>query len=388
MVREELPLELQKASYLVKKQKESVKRTGIVFKQNGDYREINIEMVPIQPHKSKDTFFLVLFEEVTPSVQKKGKRKPSKGAPPEESIKNGQISDLKRELASTKETLQTIIEEQEATNEELRAALEEVQSSNEELQSTNEELETAKEELQSTNEELNTLNEELANRNRQLTRMHDDLNNLFANIDVAVIVLDNNLKIRLFNPIAEKLFNLIPTDVGRPINDIRLRLTVENLEDQLRDVLESLVPKQKEVQDDKDHWYELRMRPYLTAEKKIDGVVLTLVDVDNVIQSKINMEKSRNFAEGVLETINEPLVVLDADLRVIMANRAFYQLLKVKPAQVIKKPIYKIGNRQLDIPEFKQSLKHVLSTGKSAGGVIIGSEFPEKGKRILSLNMR
>jgi two-component system CheB/CheR fusion protein len=388
MVREELRLELQTASYLVKKQKESVKRTGITIKQNGDYREINIEMVPIQPNKSKDTFFLVLFEEVTPSVQKKGKRKPSKGAPPEESIKNGQISDLKRELASTKETLQTIIEEQEATNEELRAALEEVQSSNEELQSTNEELETAKEELQSTNEELNTLNEELANLNRQLTRMHDDLNNLFANIDVAVIVLDNNLKIRLFNPIAEKLFNLIPTDVGRPINDIRLRLTAENLEDQLRDVLESLVPKQKEVQDDKDHWYELRMRPYLTAGKKIDGVVLTLVDVDNVIQSKINVEKSRNFAEGVLETINEPLVVLDADLRVIMANRAFYQLLKVKPARVIKKPIYEIGNRQLDIPEFKQSMKHVLSTGKSAGGVIIGSEFPEKGKRILSLNMR
>jgi two-component system CheB/CheR fusion protein len=268
MVREELRLELQTASYLVKKQKEPVKRTGITFKQNGDYKEINIEMVPIQPPKSKDTYFLVLFEEVAPSAQKKSKRRPSKGTPPVESIKNGQIADLKRELASTKETLQTIIEEQEATNEELRAALEEVQSSNEELQSTNEELETAKEELQSTNEELNTLNEELANRNRQLTRMHDDLNNLFANIDMAVIVLDNNLKMRLFNPIAEKLFNLIPTDVGRPISDIRLRLSIENLEHKLREVLESLVTKQQEVQDEKDHWYELRMRPYLTAEKK------------------------------------------------------------------------------------------------------------------------
>jgi two-component system CheB/CheR fusion protein len=387
MVREELRLELQTASYLVKKRKESVKRTGIVFKQNGDYREINIEMVPIQPSKSKDTFFLVLFEEVVTSAQKRGKRKPSKATTPQENIKNGQISDLKRELASTKETLQTIIEEQEATNEELRAALEEVQSSNEELQSTNEELETAKEELQSTNEELNTLNEELANRNRQLTRMHDDLNNLFANIDVAVIVLDNNLKIQLFNPIAEKLFNLIPTDAGRPISDIRLRMSVANLEQKLRDVLESLVPKQQEVQDENNHWFELRIRPYLTAEKKIDGVVLTIVDIDNIVQSRMKTEKSRNFAESVLETINEPLVVLNDDLKVIMANRAFYKMFKVKPAETLNKPIYKIGRKQLDIPEFKQALEKVLSTGKAASGVILGNSFPEIGKRILSLNM-
>jgi two-component system CheB/CheR fusion protein len=388
MVREELRLELQTASYLVKKQKQSVKRTGIVIKQNGGHKEINVEMVPIQPPKSKDTFFLVLFEEVTPSVQKKRKLKMSKTATLEENVKNGQISDLKRELASTKETLQTIIEEQEATNEELRAALEEVQSSNEELQSTNEELETAKEELQSTNEELNTLNEELANRNRQLTRMHDDLNNLFANIEIAVIVLDNNLKIRLFNPIAEKIFNLIPTDVGRPISDIRLKLSISNLESQVHEVLESLMPKQQEIQDEENHWHELRMRPYLTAEKKIDGVVLTLINIDNVMQSKKDIEKSRNFAESVLETINEPLVVLDADLKVVMTNRAFCKILKVKPSQVVKKPIYEVGNRQLDIPEFQQAMKKVLATGKATGGVIIASDFPEIGKRVLSINIR
>jgi two-component system CheB/CheR fusion protein len=355
MVREELRLELQTASYLVRKQKQTIKRKGIVVKQNGKYKEINIELVPIQPPKSKDTYFLILFEEVTPSVQKKGKLKPSKATTPEESIKNGQISDLRHELASTKETLQTIIEEQEATNEELRAALEEVQSSNEELQSTNEELETAKEELQSTNEELNTLNEELANRNSQLTRMHDDLNNLFTNIDVSVIVLDNNLKIRLFNPIAEKLFNLIPTDVGRPISDIRLRITLPKLEAQLKEVLENFVPKQKEVKDSKDHWYEMRIRPYLTVEKKIDGVVLTFVDINAVIKNREVIEKSRDFAKNVLETINEPLVVLNSDLQVVMANPAFYQTFKVKPAQVVKKPIFEVGDRQWNIPEFTQA---------------------------------
>jgi two-component system CheB/CheR fusion protein len=345
MVRKELRLELQTAIYLVKKQRQIVKRTGIAFKQNGNYNEINIELVPIQPSKSKETYYLILFEEVAPSVQKKGKRKPSKAATPEESITSGQISDLRSELVSTKETLQTIIEEQEATNEELRAALEEVQSSNEELQSTNEELETAKEELQSTNEELNTLNEELANRNRQLTRMHDDLNNLFANIDIPVIVLDNNLKIRLFNPIAEKMLNLIPTDAGRPISDIKLKMTLPDLEVQLKEVLENFVPKQQKVQDEKKNWYEMQIRPYLTAEKKIDGAVLTFVDIDAMITSRTVIEKSRDFAENILETIHEPLLVLDADLNVVMANPSFYKMFKVKTSEILKKHIFEIGER-------------------------------------------
>jgi two-component system CheB/CheR fusion protein len=388
MVREELRLELQTAGYLGKKQKIPVKRTGITFKQNGNYKEINIELVPIQPSKSKETYFLILFEEVAPSVQKKGKRKPSKGATPGESIKNGQISDLRHELASTKETLQTIIEEQEATNEEMRAALEEVQSSNEELQSTNEELETAKEELQSTNEELNTLNEELANRNRELTRMHDDLNNLFANIHVPVIVLDRALKIRLFNPVAEKLLNLIPTDTGRPISNIRLKLHISNLEGQLREVLETFVPKQQEVQDEKNHWYEMRIRPYLTAEKKIDGVVLTFVDIEAVIASRSVVEKSRDFAENVLETIHEPLVVLDADLNVVMSNPSFYKMFKVKPSEILKKNIFEVGESQWNIPGLKKTLETVLSAGEASEGLIVEGDFPEIGKRIVSLSIR
>jgi two-component system CheB/CheR fusion protein len=388
MVREELRLELQTASYIVKKQKKPVKRTGITFKQNGNYKEINIELVPIQPPKSKETYFLILFEEVAPSVQKKGKRKPSKGATPEESIKSGQISDLRHELASTKETLQTIIEEQEATNEEMRAALEEVQSSNEELQSTNEELETAKEELQSTNEELNTLNEELANRNRELTRMHDDLNNLFANIHVPVIVLDRDLKIRLFNPVAEKLFNLIPTDTGRPISNIRLNLHISNIDGQLREVLETFVPNQQEVQDEKNHWYEMRIRPYLTGEKKIDGVVLTFVDIDAVIASRSVVEKSRDFAENVLETIHEPLVVLDANLNIVMSNPSFYQMFKVKPSEILKKNIFEVGESQWNIPRLKKTLETVLSAGEASEGLIVEGDFPEIGKRIVSLSIR
>jgi two-component system CheB/CheR fusion protein len=388
MLREELKLELQTAIYLAKKQKTPIRREGIFLKNNDETKKVNIELIPMQTPKSKETYFLVLFEEAVSTTQKADKNKQVKAQPSETNIKNGQITDLRRELASTKETLQTIIEEREATNEELRAALEEVQSSNEELQSTNEELETAKEELQSTNEELNTLNEELANRNRELTRMHDDLNNLFANIDVAIIVLDNDLKIRLFNPIAEKIFNLIPTDTGRPISDIRLRMIVTNLEVKLTKVLENFVPIQQEVHDEKNNWYEMRIRPYLTAEKKIDGVVLTFVDIDAVIRSRKVVEKSRDFAENVLETMHEPLIVLDDALRVVMANPSFYKIFKTKPSATLKKHIYEVGTNQWDIPEFRQALEKILNTGGSAEGVIIGSDFPEIGKRILSLNIR
>jgi two-component system, chemotaxis family, CheB/CheR fusion protein len=283
--------------------------------------------------------------------------------------------------------LQTIIEEQEATNEELRAALEEVQSSNEELQSTNEELETAKEELQSTNEELNTLNEELTNRNRELTRMHDDLDNLFSNIDIAVIVLNNALQIRLFNSTAEKIFNLIPTDEGRPVTDIKLKLEVPELKNKLNDVLENLVPKQEEVKDEKDHWYDMRIRPYLTSEKKIDGLVLTFADIDAVVQSRQVIEKSRDFAENVLETIHEPLVVVDADLHVLMANPSFYKLFKTKPAEAVGKHIKEVGAREWATPEFTTALNKVLSTGKTVEDHIVRSKFPD-GNRIFSLNIR
>ena len=158
-------------------------------------------------------------------------------------------------------------------------------------------METAKEELQSTNEELNTLNEELANRNRELTRSHNDLNNLFSNIDVAIIVLNNELEIRLFNSISEKLFNLIPADVGRCISDIRLKLKITDLEAKLKEIVENFVTKKEEVQDEKGRWYEMRMRPYLTTEKKIDGVVMSFLDINDMIQSKINIDESRQFAE-------------------------------------------------------------------------------------------
>ncbi|MFB3890294.1 MAG: chemotaxis protein CheB [Candidatus Bathyarchaeia archaeon] len=382
LVREEFRLELQTAIYLAKKQKTSIKRERIQFKSNGDFCEADLEVVPLEIPKSSEKFFLVLFEAVAPSP-KRTRRKRF-----EEDTAGPMIEELKRELASTKETLQTIIEEQEATNEELRAALEEVQSSNEELQSTNEELETAKEELQSTNEELNTVNEELTRRNKEITRVHDDLTNLFGSIDVALIVLDPEFRIRLFTPTAERLFNLIPTDVGRPLSDFRLGMDVPNFEGLLREVMEGLGSKQMEVQDKKGRWYEVRLRPYLTADKKIDGVLLSFIDIDALVRSKQEIEKSRNFAETVLATMREPLVVLDADLKVAMANPSFYKTFDIEAGDAEQKSIYKVGDKQWQVSEFKQAIEKIGADGEPVNDIIIDHAFPKTGRKVLNVSMR
>ena len=154
-----------------------------------------------------------------------------------ESAKDRQILELREEAESTKHSLQTIIETQESANEELKAAMEEVQSTSEELQSTNEELETAKEELQSSNEELTTLNDELKNRNQTISVLNADLTNVSENVDSAVVLVDRNLKIRLFNPAAERILNLIPGQIGLPIASVSMGIIVEDLE---KTVLESI----------------------------------------------------------------------------------------------------------------------------------------------------
>src|SRR5689334_3770302 len=153
-------------------------------------------------------------------------------------------SHLKEELEATRKYLQSIIEEQRTTNEELRSANEEIQSSNEELQSINEELETAKEELQSTNEELTTLNEELQSRNEELSRLNSDLRNLLSSVNIPIIMLGNDFRIRRFTPVTEKVMNLIPTDIGRPISDIKSNLRIPDLKQIVGRVLDSL-----EIQD-------------------------------------------------------------------------------------------------------------------------------------------
>ena len=169
-------------------------------------------------------------------------------------------------------------EELETTNEELQSTIEELETTNEELQSTNEELETMNEELQSTNEELNTVNEELHARNEELSRVNSDLTNLLANVHIAIVMVASDLRIRRFTPMAERVLNLIPTDMGRPISDIKPNIDCPDIEKLIGEAIDSVSVKEREVRDRQGKWYSLRIRPYKNMENRIDGAVLVLTD--------------------------------------------------------------------------------------------------------------
>jgi two-component system, chemotaxis family, CheB/CheR fusion protein len=241
----------------------------------GKNYEINIQVVPFKVPASDKPWLLVIFDETTKGT-KREKLPRSLG----KTATEHELGELRRELAASKESLEAIIEEQEATNEELKSANEEIESSNEELQSTNEELETAKEELQSTNEELTTLNEELSNRNLEMMQLTSELNNLLASIQMPIVMVDNALTVRRATPAARGAFNILPTDIGRPLHELRPNIHVPDLEEILQEVIETLSTRERKVRDREGQEYLLRVRPYRTTDNKIDGAVLTLIDMD------------------------------------------------------------------------------------------------------------
>ena len=187
---------------------------------------------------------------------------------------------LDQELQHTKSQLRTTIEQYETSIEELKASNEELQAINEELHSTTEELETSKEELQSINEELHAVNQELKNKIDELSRVNADLKNFLSATDIGTIFLDRALRIVSYTPQAEQLFNLIPADIRRPLAHVTHRVTYTDLPGDAAQVLERLTTIEREVQRDDGRWYVARLLPYRTVDDRIDGVVLTFVDIN------------------------------------------------------------------------------------------------------------
>lgn len=285
MAREGLMLELRAAVTRADKQGHRVRQEHIRLRVNGHHRVVHIEVLPFTVPPSSERFFLISFEPVPESQAAGGMTGQSRKGHTTRSAGTRELARLREELAATRESMQSIIEDQEATNEELRSANEEILSSNEELQSTNEELETAKEELQSTNEELTTLNDELESRNIELEHVNNDLHNLMTSVNIPIVFVTPDLRIRRFTNVAQKLLNLIPSDVGRPITDINMRLIIPHIDKLIAEVIDTLQTKDIEVQDRTGHWWSVRARPYKTIEQKIDGAVIAFVDVERLKNS-------------------------------------------------------------------------------------------------------
>jgi two-component system, chemotaxis family, CheB/CheR fusion protein len=393
MAKDGLKLELRTAIYQAKQQNLAVRKDDLQITDGDRGRQINFEVIPLKARGMEERYFLVLFQEATPPaiarstglILTPSATRTSQSVTPSS---EQEIARLNQELATTKEYLRTIIEEQEATNQDLRAANEEILSSNEEFQSSNEELETAKEEIQATNEELNTINDELQRRNQEVTEVSNDLENLISSTNIPILMLGSDLCIRRFTPLAQTILHLIPTDVGRPLWDINHALNVTDLESQIREVINTLKTKEQEVQDRDGHWYDLRIRPYRTLDNKIDGAMVILVDIDALKRSMEQLEHSRNYVRAIVETVREPLIVLDGNLRVFTANRSFYHTFEATIADTEQQLIFDLGNGQWNIPKLRRLLLEILPTDSELQDFEVEHDFEQIGTKTMLLNAR
>jgi two-component system, chemotaxis family, CheB/CheR fusion protein len=285
MAREGLLLELRNALNKAKKDNAKVQKTNVQLKNsNGDshgaeLRSIDFEVQPVAIGNLKEQYLMTVFRDSLGSSPLRRTAAGSVATKKESEATSARITKLEQELEATKEYLQAVIETQEATNEELQSANEEILSSNEELQSTNEELQTAKEELQSANEELSTVNDELRSRNSEVTQVNSDLTNLLSGIEVAVVMIGSDLTIRRFTPQAQKFLGLIASDIGRPLLNINPIIEIPNFQSLVLQVMSNFQTVEKELSDGRGAHYQLRILPYRTVDNKIDGAVMTIVEL-------------------------------------------------------------------------------------------------------------
>jgi two-component system CheB/CheR fusion protein len=331
-LRRELTTALHKAA-----SGEPVRQPGLLVKTNGTFTTVSLTVQPVSAGPdpaAAPTLFLVSFE--NPPAADPQRPEQAADLPPDKAAvaatgeagrsatdAEAQIRALQQELRAKEEYLQTSNEELATSNEELKSSNEEMQSVNEELQSTNEELETSKEELQSVNEELATVNAELQNKVTDLSRSNNDMNNLLAGTGIGTIFVDHQLRIQRFTPSVTQVINLILTDVGRPVGHIVSNLTgYDRLVPDIRAVLDTLAPREVEVQTQAGAWYLLRIRPYRTLENVIEGAVITFTEVTEMKKAQAALRESEAFRRlaVIVRDAHDAITVQDFEGHILAWN--------------------------------------------------------------------
>ncbi|WP_051249712.1 chemotaxis protein CheB [Maridesulfovibrio zosterae] len=320
MAREGLRRQLSIALHKTRTSNETTRNPALQVKTNGHFTSVDLAVCPVSTDLTEfeSPLYLVILKPTSQFdcelVQKNdllGLGKVVDGADEGDDM---DVATLRHELLAKDEYLQSTIEELETSNEELKSSNEEMQSINEELQSSNEELETSKEELQSVNEELATVNTELQNKLTDLSHANNDMSNLLSGTGIATIFVDNRLCIMRFTPAATRIINLIPVDIGRPVGHIVSKMVgYDSLVTDVQSVLETLLPKELEVQTAEEKWYTMRIQPYRTLENVIEGVVITFVDITE-------MKKSHVLLQEAYDQLRLAVIVRDSQDAIIVLN--------------------------------------------------------------------
>jgi two-component system CheB/CheR fusion protein len=368
MAREGLIAGLGKAFQTARQTNAAAKEDGLRIEGSGQLTEVTITVIPLRGSSSSNKrHFLVLFQDAEPNGGPATKGKPS-------THDEGATSLLRRELAATKEYLQSIVEDKASTLEELRSA-------NEEAQAGNEELETAQEELESANEELNTLNEELKISNVEFSHANRDLTNLLESISIPLVMVGRDLRIRRFTRAMEPMLNLIAADVGRSITDLQPQMELPDLRRLLLDAMEGRDRKPRDVRDAHGRWFSLRILPSAGPGGKIDGAVVMLIDIDAA-------RRGLDFAKAIVETVREPLAILNQNLQVMEANKTFYETFQTTREKTEQHLIWNLGDGQWNIPALRELLEKILPAHSTFRDFEVTHEFENVGRKVMLLNAR
>ncbi len=357
MAKDELRYVLGNIIHQAQTQKSLVQINDIKIKEDNQYRSVNLKACVLK-EPDLQGLILIIFEDR--GLIKKNTRK-AKSDPDGQSTK---VNELEKELVYTKQQLNSTIEQMETSMEELKSTNEELQSTNEELQSTNEESLTTKEEMQSLNEELMTINVQYQAKAEELSKINNDMKNLLDATEIGTIFLDNNMEILRFTPQVRQLFNLIPTDVGRPIMHIASNFELPSLKQEIQDVIEKLAVKEMEIKTDKDEWYTLRIIPYRTLDNFISGAVLTFTLITTYKQLKYKIKALQSYVANVVNSIGDAALQLDSDLNIISVNKKFLELFNVPETGVKNRSFLDFINFHLPSTNLEGLLQDCRATGK------------------------
>lgn len=322
MAREGLRRNLTTALYRAVVAAETVHHPGVRVKTNGDFTNVDLTVRVVVQDPKKPKLFLVILEPATAETCERSEKAAILDGVATEDV-DARVAALLQELRAKEEYLHTSNEELETSNEELKSSNEEMQSVNEELQSTNEELDTSKEELQSVNEELATVNAELQTKVADLSRANNDMNNLLAGTGIGTIFVDHQLRILRFTPAVTQVINLILSDVGRPVSHIVSNMVgYDSLPSDVKAVLDTLLPKEIEVQTTAGAWFAMRIQPYRTLDNVIEGAVITFADITGMKKAQAALREQEDLRRlaVVVRDSSDAITMQDLEGRILAWN--------------------------------------------------------------------